>query len=460
MSRILIRISAADHAKLMRHLFPGDALEHAAVMAASAINHGDKRILLVREVFLAKDGVDHLVGPAGKLVLAAPFVTEKADYCAENGLVYLSVHNHAGTDQVSFSATDIRAHEQLYPTLLQITNQPVGGLVFAKAAVAGDIWSPAEPRVPLTSYVVASLARTELRGSPRRAAGVDSTRHRQVLFLGERGQALLRELKVGVIGAGGAGSIIVELLARLGVGNVVVVDPDRIEESNFSRVLGSRKRDYRPFFWSKPARKVDISKRAYINANPRGAIECIYDDFRRPSVVARFIDCDYLVLAADPPSVKLLFNQICFQYLIPGVAVGARVLVERNSGDVSQATSSVRLVGPGSACLWCNGFITPGMLAEEAAAPQQRNAQRYIDDRDVHAPSVVTLNAQAASHAMNLLLFGMTGIGQPPNHAFTVFDALDSSVKEMRATPSRLNCPNCMGRHSRGSSIPLTTIAR
>lgn len=46
-----------------------------------------------------------------------------------------------------------------------------------------------------------------------------------------------------MIGAGGAGSLLVEYSGRLGVGHLVVVDPDRID--NLSRVVGSTQRDAR-----------------------------------------------------------------------------------------------------------------------------------------------------------------------------------------------------------------------
>lgn len=48
-----------------------------------------------------------------------------------------------------------------------------------------------------------------------------------------------------MIGAGGAGSLIIEYLARLGVGHVVIADPERIELANLPRVVGSSRRDAR-----------------------------------------------------------------------------------------------------------------------------------------------------------------------------------------------------------------------
>ena len=62
--------------------------------------------------------------------------------CAEESLVYLSVHNHRGTTHVHLSEPDLAAHARGYPALLDITNGgPVGALVFAQQAIAGEIWT-------------------------------------------------------------------------------------------------------------------------------------------------------------------------------------------------------------------------------------------------------------------------------------------------------------------------------
>ena len=45
------------------------------------------------------------------------------------------------------------------------------------------------------------------------------------------------------------------------------------------------------------------------------------------------------------------------------------------------------------ACLSCNGLIDPVRLSEEALGdPEQLANQRYVDDPDVQAPSVITIN--------------------------------------------------------------------
>src|SRR5205085_10426709 len=60
---------------------------------------------------------------------------------------------------------------------------------------------------------------------------------RQILFdgIGEEGQRRLRAARVLVVGCGALGSAQVEMLARAGVGHLMVVDRDFVEESNLQR---------------------------------------------------------------------------------------------------------------------------------------------------------------------------------------------------------------------------------
>lgn len=55
--------------------------------------------------------------------------------------------------------------------------------------------------------------------------------------IGIKGQISLLKSRAGVVGAGGLGGLAVELLARMGVGRIVVVDYDRFSESNLNRQL-------------------------------------------------------------------------------------------------------------------------------------------------------------------------------------------------------------------------------
>lgn len=60
---------------------------------------------------------------------------------------------------------------------------------------------------------------------------------RSSLLLGEENTRILHTKTVMVIGLGGVGSFCVEALARSGIGHLILVDKDTIEESNLNRQL-------------------------------------------------------------------------------------------------------------------------------------------------------------------------------------------------------------------------------
>lgn len=60
---------------------------------------------------------------------------------------------------------------------------------------------------------------------------------RNMKMLSERENKLLRESCVAVVGCGGLGGGIIEMLGRLGVGHIIAVDGDNFEPSNLNRQL-------------------------------------------------------------------------------------------------------------------------------------------------------------------------------------------------------------------------------
>jgi molybdopterin/thiamine biosynthesis adenylyltransferase len=297
---------------------------------------------------------------------------------------------------------------------------------------------------------------------------------RQSRLLGDAGQNLLARTTVGVIGAGGAGSLIVEYVARLGVRHIVCADPDRLETTNVPRIVGARSWDAWPVLtklgrpaWLRrlgkrlAARKVTIAKRVARQANGEIMFEGIPSNVVLDHVAKRFADCDYIFLAADSMQARLVFNAIVNQYLIPGVQVGAKVRIDQGTGAVIDVYSVVRPVTPGHGCLWCNGLITPAGLQDEAASDQELDAQRYVDDPTITAPSVITLNAVAASHATNDFLFWLTGLTRADStRDYIRFLPRDRDIHFDE--PRRdVDCPECGsgsgGRLGMGDGIPLPT---
>lgn len=441
--------------KLMGHLFPGDYGEHGAVIAAGLVSYGDEHRLLARELFIAREGIDYVAGTRGHRALTAQFIHRCITYCRDNRLVYLAVHNHGGFDSVGFSRVDMSSHERGYPALLDIARgMPVGALVFAENAVEGDIWFPGGRRSALRRATVLGWHRRHLFHAPQPGAGIDSVKfyHRQVLLFGREGQAELSRTKVGVLGLGGVGSLVSECLARLGVGHLVLVDPDRISDSNFSRVVGSTTEDL-----ARTTLKVDIAARVAREASPSIRLDLIPDDISMSSVASRLTDCDYLVLAADSMRARLVFNALVHQYFIPGVQLGAKVNHEPGSGQVLAAFSVLRRVLPGEGCLWCNHLVDATGIAKEWKSDSEREGQNYgvISPN----PSVITMNAVAAAHAVNDFMFTFLGlrVNAAEHLLYERFDHLRNRHEYVQ--PRRdSDCPECSA--TKGSRFGMGNSAR
>ena len=405
------------YAELERHLFPGDDDEHGAVILAGTCESDRGLRLVAREIHLATDGVDYVPGKRGYRMLKAEFIVSRILRAREKRLAYLAIHNHGGTDSVGFSRDDIASHERGYPALLDIARgMPVGALVFARSAVAGDLWFPGCKRAPLSHATVVGHRRRLLFPMPGKKTAAVGMYDRQSRLFGDAGQELLRRTRVGIVGLGGAGSILAELLARLGVGEFVLADPDRAEVTNLPRLIGARRRDAVLPSWVPRAiadrlrsPKVRMAVRNIRRANPNARIQSMARDFLEADVAARFTDCDFLFLAADTMGARLLFNAIVHQYGIPGIQVGAKIPIAED-GVVGNVFCVSRMVTPEEGCLWCNGLIDPGRLQDEAVPEPVRHGYAYVNDPAVVAPSVVTMNAITCAHAADAFLFHLTGL--------------------------------------------------
>ncbi len=66
---------------------------------------------------------------------------------------------------------------------------------------------------------------------------MENRHSRSEILLGQNALVKLRAAKVGILGLGGVGSYACEALARAGIGHLVLIDPDKVTESNLNRQL-------------------------------------------------------------------------------------------------------------------------------------------------------------------------------------------------------------------------------
>ncbi len=95
-----------------------------------------------------------------------------------------------------------------------------------------------------------------------------------------------------------------------------------------------------------------MAKRLAREANPKIRVDCLFADVREPAVARRLVNADFLFLAANSDSVRLLVNAISQQYLIPAVQLGAKVRTNPADGSVLAVDAVARPVLPGHGCLW------------------------------------------------------------------------------------------------------------
>jgi molybdopterin/thiamine biosynthesis adenylyltransferase len=461
-------IPSALYADLTAHLFPGDGDEHGAVIAAGIATSERGTRLLARELFIAQDGIDFVPGRWGYRMLTAEFVSERIAYSRDNGLAYLAVHNHGGYDSVGFSEPDNRSHERGYPALLDISGLPVGALVLAREAVAGDIWTEDRHRRALKETIVLGRNIVRLYPEPlQRPPDSDPKFDRQVRWFGERGQALLKSLKVGVIGAGGVGLPLVTMLARIGVGSVVVVDPDRIEPSNLPR-LDACRRDAMMQLRKIPVlrrlanrlstRKVALARRAAKRANPKIEFTGFPTNVIEVEAATELADCDFLFLAADSHQARMVFNAIAHQFLIPGFQIGTRIDTDSETGQVGEIRTNVRFVLPDTGCLRCNNLISATKLQTESLPDGERERNRYVDE--VPAPSVITFNTLAASQAMTEFMLMVGGLMEDnAPSGYYRFLPRERAAEAVGPIANRLDCRDCgfisASRRARGDAAEL-----
>ena len=287
-----ILVTAEHHQQIMEHLFPGDRDEYGAILRAGIVRNGSSLRLLVQHVQPAEFGTDYVAGRYGYRALTPTFIHREILRCRDAGLAYLAVHNHGSDRHVEFSRVDLESHERGYPALLDIgRGVPVGALVYGRRSVAADIWLPDGSRRPLGSYRVIGHEITRLYSQPRRDGESNTEHDRQVRMFGAAGQHVLRASKVAVIGLGGVGSLVAEYLARLGVGELVLIDPDEIESSNLSRVVGATRVDVEA-----GQLKTQIAVRHAREVAIDAILKPIDEDVARESVAQVLRDCDFIFL--------------------------------------------------------------------------------------------------------------------------------------------------------------------
>ena len=123
----------------------------------------------------------------------------------------------------------------------------------------------------------------------------------------------LAKSKIAVVGLGGVGSYCVAALARSGVGNLVLCDFDKVEESNINRQLFANEETI-------GTKKTEIAK-DYINKINSNILVSVFDEKIAVENVGEILeDLNYVVDAIDDVSAKIAIAKFCTENNIPIVS--------------------------------------------------------------------------------------------------------------------------------------------
>lgn len=356
----------------------------------------------------------------------------------ELGAAAIWVHSHPGGVPVP-SRHDALVDEQLAPVFTVRTGQQLygsvvlspdpqqseGGLEFTGRVIDGAVehaidrmWIVGRRFRPVAAYGLAPDAPGEVFD-------------RQVRALGPAMQAHLARLRVGLVGAGGTGSAVGEQLARLGVGELLAIDPDTLSASNVTRVHGARLADVgRP--------KVDVLARHAAEIGLGTAVEPVVGSILDPGVAARLRGCDVVFGCTDDNAGRVVLSRLSTYYLVPVIDCG--VLVSSSGGTVIGIDARVTVLSPGYACLLCRNRIDLRRAALEQLDPAEREGlerEGYAPELAGVEPAVVAYTTLAAALSVNELLERLVGYGvdQPPGELLARIHDRELSTNTRPANP-------------------------
>ena len=242
--------------------------------------------------------------------------------------------------------------------------------------------------------------------------------HRQIVYapFGVAGQQRLCAAKALVVGVGGLGSWVAELLARAGVGMLRLVDNDRVELVNVHRQTLYDESDAEA---QRP--KAQAAARRLRQINAAVEIQPVIERLTADTVARLAEGVDVILDGTDNFATRFIVNDFCVKNSLPWVFAG-----------VVGAEGQVMSVIPGrTACLRCV-YDSP---APPCVEPTCRAA-------GVLGPAAAAIASMQAMEALKILA-GSAGQVSP---FLTKLDFWTNQLQRIDTSVPAVNCPCCKQR--------------
>ena len=366
--KIKLRMGGMQYKELRHHLFPGDGLEAVAVALCGRHVGQEVNVLMVHKIVTipyeeCERNRDHVRWSAARLV---PLL----ETAMNRDMAILRIHSHP-SGFAGFSVTDDESDLDLFASIFGWTDSDAphvsavmlpDGRIFGRA-VASDLRFD-----PLASVNVAGDSLMFWSTVATNEELPEFTRRHAQLF-GSGTTALLRRISIAVIGCSGTGSLVVEQLARLGVGHMVLVDPDKVEVKNLNRIPNATRED--AYFGR---HKVEVAARAIARMGFGTELKIMRTNLCSPEAVRAVGECDVVFGCMDGAEGRHLLNRLSIFYTIPYFDVGVELQAD-GRGGVEEIAGVVHYVQPGGSTLLERGAYS--MAQVEAEGLRRTDPKRY-----------------------------------------------------------------------------------
>ena len=430
-----VRIAAPLFAEVRAHVEDFSRGEEAGylICASSRLPHRD--VLLAREWIAIPDSAITRGAHGSVLSWSSEFNSEILAHALGLGATPVLVHSH-GTANPGFSADDRAKERPLFGAFSRITEPlSTGTLLLGDVGAAGSFWIDGRNDLPFRRLVIvgetietwhSSSARPPLRDRRERLA-------RQTIAIGPDSEPKLSDARVAVIGVSGGGSHVIQQLAHLGVGTLIPIDEQTVEESNLGRLVGAVHTDIDTTL------KVDVAKRVATGIDPSIEVLAVAERFPSPRAIDALKGADIIVASLDRFDAREGVNAFCRRYLIPLVDIGMEI---RSACEhLAIADGQLIVSRPAEACLRC-WFINDAVLERE----RRERPPGYDRNPDAPGdPQVVSMNGVLASEACNCVLDLITGYsgGRRGPNTFWQYEGRTGRLEQCELPSRRKDCLAC-----------------
>ena len=362
---------------------------------------------VLAEVVLPTDGDRDL---HGNVTVRGGYLNRVLDRALKAQAGVAVLHSHPGPGWQALSSVDDDTERNIIAPFVRETGLPLLGLTMG----SDGVWSARFWQELGRGRIVSKHCLDVRRVGPRHT-GADWAPNaypsyvrrpslvRTVDSWGIEAQARLARTHICVVGAGSVGSIVLELLARTGIEEITIVDPDLVEERNLDRLiyadrhcLGLRKAEVA----AAHARRVATALPPVVRPVPLS--------IRTERAYRLAADADMIVCCVDNAEARDVLNHLAYANCLPMIDGG--VLVESKARLLS-AKWRVHLVGPDMRCLRCRSQYTSSDARDERLGIRRRG--RYINDDVEDGPepgqNTVPFCGAVAAEGTRMLVRYLTG---------------------------------------------------